>query len=398
MSVKPVSLINKIKKVITYRIFICFLVLAVTIFSFFTYDIINSFYLLNNKIKNESSDIRIFIISQVLINNEPAIQAKLDEANGQDPTLHFSWIKENLISFPNVIKWKPLVGWEYYFPVNLSDGTKLGYLKINGSFFSDNDIFYQFIARLILLVAFSFFMFLLLFPLSKKIPRVLFLEPINHFLNLFSRKGEGEKLSQPLPIELKDLEQKIIGLIEENREAERSKILVDMGKLATQVAHDIRSPLTALNSIINDLPYIPEEQRIILRNASIRINDIANNLLTKYRKKDNEFMSDLSVSLIEPIIETMVSEKRLSSESRLITLETTISQSAYFVFANIGLQDFKRVLSNLINNAMEAFSEGTAGRITVDLDTDGEKIIIKIIYPTDIKMRNLNRRMSESYQ
>lgn len=156
---------------------------------------------------------------------------------------------------------------------------------------------------------------------------------------------------------------------------EESQKLAD---LAAQVAHDIRSPLTAMNIILKDLPQLPEEKRIILRNATNRINDIANNLLTRYRNKENETSNKLGSFLIEPIIETMVAEKRLSLEDKLIILETCINPKAYFSFAHLELQEFKRVLSNLINNAIEALPDNK-GKIIVQLDTIGSDIIINII-------------------
>jgi signal transduction histidine kinase len=51
--------------------------------------------------------------------------------------------------------------------------------------------------------------------------------------------------------------------------------------LSKQVAHDIRSPLTALNMTIGMLANVQESQRVILRSATNRIKDIANELLHK---------------------------------------------------------------------------------------------------------------------
>jgi len=54
--------------------------------------------------------------------------------------------------------------------------------------------------------------------------------------------------------------------------------------LASQVAHDIRSPLAALDSVIKDVAQLPEQKRIIVRNAVSRIHDIANDLIGKNRE------------------------------------------------------------------------------------------------------------------
>ncbi|MBK7843539.1 MAG: hypothetical protein IPJ71_07555 [Bdellovibrionales bacterium] len=59
--------------------------------------------------------------------------------------------------------------------------------------------------------------------------------------------------------------------------------------LSAQVSHDIRSPLSALNLAVSTLqgwPDMLEEQRHLIRKATQRINDIANDLLNKSKIQD----------------------------------------------------------------------------------------------------------------
>ena len=87
-----------------------------------------------------------------------------------------------------------------------------------------------------------------------------------------------------------------------------------MIKISTQVAHDIRSPIVALEMIIKEVRNINEEQRLIMRNAANRVKDIANNLLTQYRlsKSGNKaiMQSHLEPELIIEHISRILSEKR----------------------------------------------------------------------------------------
>jgi signal transduction histidine kinase len=55
-------------------------------------------------------------------------------------------------------------------------------------------------------------------------------------------------------------------------------------KVARQVSHDIRSPLSALDVVLSSVSSLPEEQRILARLAINRIKDIANNLLLQNRQ------------------------------------------------------------------------------------------------------------------
>ena len=54
-----------------------------------------------------------------------------------------------------------------------------------------------------------------------------------------------------------------------------------LGRMASQVSHDIRSPLSALTMLINQLTDVPEDKRTLIRSSFNRINDIANTLLEK---------------------------------------------------------------------------------------------------------------------
>lgn len=147
--------------------------------------------------------------------------------------------------------------------------------------------------------------------------------------------------------------------------------------LAAQVAHDIRSPLAALNTCLRHLPQIPENQRILMRNVANRINDIANNLLHQYRSGENEVSENLHVWLLAPLVENIVSEKRLQFEGQHIHLEEKISNTGFSTFSKFEPKEMKRLLSNLINNAAEAFHI-PGGEITLTLDTRDESICLQI--------------------
>ncbi|MBF0298057.1 MAG: HAMP domain-containing histidine kinase [Oligoflexia bacterium] len=164
---------------------------------------------------------------------------------------------------------------------------------------------------------------------------------------------------------------------------EEQSRLSTINKVAQQVAHDIRSPLSALNMIVRlNLQELPEEKRIIVRQQIERIQDIANNLLAKNRSSSLD-VSDLkitSVELLSSIIEEIITEKRLNFRSRLgLTIEGDIyNNNSYGLFAKINLTEFKRVISNLINNSVEALPEGQ-GKIVVILRSPSENVVDIIV-------------------
>lgn len=152
--------------------------------------------------------------------------------------------------------------------------------------------------------------------------------------------------------------------------------------LAQQVSHDIRSPLAALKVMGQFLQEVPEEKRLLIRSAVQRIEDIANDLAGKKQEQENKLVlpdsGKTSVYLLSSLIDTLISEKRLQFRSKInVNIRTELDAQSYGLFARLPLQQFKRVLSNLINNAVEAFENG--GDIVVAMQNAGDNVVITVL-------------------
>ena len=174
-----------------------------------------------------------------------------------------------------------------------------------------------------------------------------------------------------------------------NLEVQRREKALVLSEITSQVAHDIRSPLTALNLASCSLSGVAEEKRIMIRNSVARINDIANQLLEKgkalnqkaslSRKSINGSSSNssLQVCLMSPLVEIIVSEKRvLFRDKIMIEIEGDFTES-YGLFAKVDPAELKRVISNLINNSVESFTN-ERGRIIIKLRDHDNKLILTI--------------------
>lgn len=157
---------------------------------------------------------------------------------------------------------------------------------------------------------------------------------------------------------------------------EKDKATKKLAETATQVAHDIRSPLAALTTCLKQLPQIPEHQRILMRNAANRINDIANNLLAKHKGRDSTAASH-RVWLVAPLVESIISEKRAQFDNRPLELDSEITSEGFAAFSEFDGVEMKRLLSNLINNASEAF-DAKGGKITVVLSADDQHLFLSV--------------------
>lgn len=142
--------------------------------------------------------------------------------------------------------------------------------------------------------------------------------------------------------------------------AKRLEYDAKIGQLTSQVAHDIRSPLAALDVVTTTLAELPEEKRVLVRRATARIRDIANSLIeqssaTHQRTASVEAAEEtVSVELLSSLIDPLMTEKRLQFRARQeVEIQAELSEAAYGLFARVQPTEFKRVLSNVVNNAVE---------------------------------------------
>jgi len=176
-----------------------------------------------------------------------------------------------------------------------------------------------------------------------------------------------------------------------------------IAKTTAQVTHDIRSPLAALNTALRDLKELPEQKRILIRNATHRISDIANNLLVKYKmkgKEDSKEQKDVEPELVSSLLDHLISEKRVQLTEKSIELILELDSNTYSYFVKLDPEIFKRTISNLINNAIEAI-ETTKGVIRVILTKQDNDLIIKIIdngkgIPEDILLKTKQGKISST--
>jgi len=167
----------------------------------------------------------------------------------------------------------------------------------------------------------------------------------------------------------------------------KAEINESRANMAAQVAHDIRSPLVALDAALKNTSQLPEKQRVIVRHAVNRIRDIANNLLEKNRQQPKAALAAESatagsgkpqeVRLLSSIIDPVITEKRLQFQSKSgINIDFELTPASYGLFAKIQPVEFRRIVSNLVNNAVEVL--GDKGAVKVGLARDEENIILTV--------------------
>lgn len=168
-----------------------------------------------------------------------------------------------------------------------------------------------------------------------------------------------------------------IALVRKSVETLRTQLLslssrAGIAKLASQVAHDIRSPLAAFDMVMRSAESMPEEHRIVIRSAVNRIRDIANQLINKSEestppREGGDHDGEPSCQLISDLLEALITEKRMQYRGSMnVEIDLHLNEGAYGLHAKVQADQLKRVISNLINNSVEAMP-AHGGTVTLRL-------------------------------
>ncbi len=154
-------------------------------------------------------------------------------------------------------------------------------------------------------------------------------------------------------------------------ELDRDAIL---GRQAVQLAHDIRSPLEALKSAKDEIASLPELERESINLAIRRIEEIAYNLLQMRKGK----VKSTSLTHVKSTITQIIQEKKLQfRDSHNLNILVTDQGSSYSLFSGMDPENFKRILSNLLDNSAEAIN--SVGTIKILINSDESNFSVSVI-------------------
>lgn len=359
------TLSEQIRRKIGFRVLVCIILYLVFFIAITAYDFSKGMTEVGRQVKNIAAQLDDYVISQILIDNEESVRVKLQEESFHNK-MSITW-SEAKGARDTGLNWSFPLGWSYASSLSTSDGARYGYLVFNGSFLNNKDFMLEMMVRVLFLALFLMFMLLILYPLTSRIPKTLFIEPLLNLLSLLKTPESYRKNTSVImdSSELNQIESEIISLLERARRDSRNAAI---GEIASQVAHDIRSPLAALNVWMGQNSWVKKDRQQLLQNSINRINDIANNLL-----KDNEeqllshFKNDtdaLDESFVFPSVNSLLLEKELELSDEVI-FKVKVSDAFHMAYSRINKPVLNRIISNIINNAFDSIQNN--GVIQVEL-------------------------------
>ena len=150
-------------------------------------------------------------------------------------------------------------------------------------------------------------------------------------------------------------------------EQEKMKYEMRLSKLARKMLHDIRSPLAALDSIINFATFKSEQDRNIFKTSILRIQDTAKSMLESTRGR--QILEPAYQNIYKPMME-VIAEKKVEHSNLTIDIHETEA------LALVELSEFKRIISNIFNNSVEANKINP--KITIKVENFNEQLLLSI--------------------
>ena len=146
--------------------------------------------------------------------------------------------------------------------------------------------------------------------------------------------------------------------------------------IARQVGHDIRSPVSSLKLAIKAANgHVDRKILAVIQNAAERIAEIASDVLE--RNSASEVGAEMlrAVSASDALNELVTEKALICSKKENVKISVGTQSEEFRILAHSA--DFKRAISNLIDNAIDAIN--SSGKITITSKSFGNQGEIQII-------------------
>lgn len=246
-------------------------------------------------------------------------------------------------------------------------------IPVKLKFSNDINALLIFEALLALLLA---LVFIIMHRTFKSISNDYIYSPIKNIVEALN-ENSSIKTDQLKVNEIKFLANSINSFIHNSKNQETLRRKASLGELATQVAHDLRSPIEILKSTRSDLLSLTDNTRTSIQIGINRLEEITEILLGNHKKNSliqlsnhEEFPEDLL-----SIIKSIITEKKIEYRNKRIQIIEEFDIPPKDFFSIINRVSLKNILSNMLNNSADSILDNH-GTICLNLTSkDGWNII-----------------------
>lgn len=155
----------------------------------------------------------------------------------------------------------------------------------------------------------------------------------------------------------------------------------ERAKVARQVAHDLKSPLTAMDVLLKNLNLRGDQNLVMAKKSLGRIQDIVDHLSRTGQVFKGETQKDV---VLFSLISSVINEKEILDNK--LEIKYNKCENALNHFVDLPAPALKRILSNLIDNSIDAGAnkllisqEGQNDNIVITLEDNGCGIPLSVI-------------------
>ena len=166
---------------------------------------------------------------------------------------------------------------------------------------------------------------------------------------------------------LSDIEKRGEAFLQNQEEVAKLKEHEVLYNVYRKIAHDMRSPIGALDAIVKNSDSLPEKSHRLLINTVSRLRELTNGYLAEFKQNSvGKFSFD---SLIEQLQEVLPVVQDVDVS---LDWDPSISKNLLIRFNPIG---FKNIVMNGINNSIEA----KANQIQISISIEGNRLKVSLI-------------------
>ena len=157
------------------------------------------------------------------------------------------------------------------------------------------------------------------------------------------------------------------------------EVAASYAKIASQLAHDIRSPLAALKVLTrtSETPNSSPDRDILLNQVIGRIQEIAQEALDNSLVSNPRGEKKGKPILVSELLTEVIGEHQLSAPQNVqIIFEVGEKCRSCFIFGDES--KLKRAFSNLCSNAVQSIAPEKSGQVRLKIDRRFNKLMVKI--------------------
>lgn len=161
------------------------------------------------------------------------------------------------------------------------------------------------------------------------------------------------------------------------RAEQRKNLLIQ--NFTAQIHHDIMHSLWALQLLTDQIEEdgaVKEEDMHNIKDVMWSIKAITENLSSNYYTKLTR--NERKVEMIYPILNKVVQIYRKQYKENKVEINFQLKKEHYGLFCLINQSEFERIISNIIQNAIEAVSQDKRAVINIILEKTEQHCVIKI--------------------